>query len=176
MEFKLQMPQHKMKKLPIFGDRVALVDDDDYDWAKNFKWHLKANKKSVRSSRYLSIGKTKVVTLSREVLGVFDKNKMVDHINGDIFDNRKKNLRICTNKENSRNRKSSCLNKLGVKGVRVKDGKFCAQIKVNAKEIHLGYFLNISEAAIAYDKAAIKYFGQFARLNFPNADYAFNWK
>lgn len=91
----------------------------------------------------------------------------VDHINGDTLDNRRCNLRLCTHKENGHNRKlQGGTSKF--KGVtwHKRDRKWQAGIRHNGKQIHLGYFNDDVEAARAYDRAARKYFGEFARVNF----------
>ena len=89
-----------------------------------------------------------------------DKSEKIDHINGDPLDNRIKNLRVCSHKENCRNRKGNN------KGVRqISSGKFSARITVNCKERYLGSFVTKKEALEAYNLAAKKYFGQFAKLN-----------
>jgi AP2 domain-containing protein/HNH endonuclease len=94
-------------------------------------------------------------------------DKEVDHINGDTLDNRRCNLRICSHKENLRNQKLPKNSKSGYKGVtwykRIK--KWRSHIRLNKKQIHLGYFDDIKLAANAYNEAAIKYFGEFAKLN-----------
>jgi hypothetical protein len=101
-------------------------------------------------------------------------SEVVDHINGDGLDNRRINLRKCTNAENQRNihaRRSSS----GYKGVTKIQRSYnlkrpwAAAISVGGargKRIHLGYFADPADAARAYDRAAQKHFGAFANLNF----------
>jgi hypothetical protein len=93
--------------------------------------------------------------------------KCTDHTNHDGRDNRKINLRICTNNENLRNRPKNCNNTSGFKGVswHKRDKKWTAQIQVNFRLKFLGYFNDRVEAAKVYNRAAIKYFGEFANLN-----------
>lgn len=92
---------------------------------------------------------------------------VVDHINGDKTDNRKSNLRLCLHADNMRNMKKSSSNTSGYKGVYwdKRKSKWCARVMVNYKHKHLGYFSLIDEAARAYNAAAIKYHGEFTRLN-----------
>jgi hypothetical protein len=102
------------------------------------------------------------------ILGV--KGVIVDHINGNGLDNRKSNLRICTHKQNcrsSRKRKKSVSKYKGVHWCR-KTKKWVAQIGLDGRTKHLGYFKIEKNAALAYDRAAVKYFGEFALLNFQN--------
>jgi len=96
---------------------------------------------------------------------------VTDHINHDGMDNRKDNLRAATHSQNMRHRKK-CSGAMysKYKGVswKKKSRKWVAQITCEKKAIHLGYFRDEIEAAKAYDRAAIKYHGQFACLNFPD--------
>ena len=97
---------------------------------------------------------------------------VTDHINGDSLDNRKSNLRVCTNAENARNNTLSATSSVGFKGVQGKsDGSrlpYRARIKYNYKEILLGRFVTKEEAALAYDKKAKELFGEYASLNYPD--------
>jgi hypothetical protein len=93
--------------------------------------------------------------------------RVVDHINHNTLDNRKANLRICTNQQNHFNMLKKSLSKTSIyKGVhyvkRVK--KFMAYISC-PKATYLGYYAKEIDAAMAYDTAAKKYFGEFAKLN-----------
>ena len=91
----------------------------------------------------------------------------VDHKDGNKLDIRKRNLRICTKAENGCNRDKQLNNTSGYKGVTWNkcDKKWVAQIRVNRKNIHLGYHDTPRSAARAYNAGAIKYHGEFARLN-----------
>ena len=98
------------------------------------------------------------------------KGYMIDHINGDLLDARKSNLRVCTSQQNAFNRKPNSNKKSKFKGVSLKKGgvkkPWYGRITVNGKKIDLGYYATEKEAALAYDKAALEYFGEFAWRNF----------
>lgn len=93
-------------------------------------------------------------------------NLHIDHINGDRKDNRWGNLREITQKQNNQCRPA--YSKSGYKGVYVDKTKWKAMITVDKKIIYLGRFSEKKDAAMAYDKAAIKYFGSMCKLNFPS--------
>jgi hypothetical protein len=97
------------------------------------------------------------------------KGMMVDHINGDGLDNRRANLRVCTNAENGRNQRLSKNNKSGYKGVSwfKRDKKWRSKIKHEGKSRCIGLFDCPEKAARAYDAVAKELFGEYANLNFP---------
>jgi len=89
------------------------------------------------------------------------KGEFVDHIDHDIFNNRRSNLRICTTSQNSGNSRLRKNNKTGYKGVCLQaTGKYKAALKSKL----LGYFDTPEEAYEAYKKAAIAEWGEFANV------------
>ena len=136
-----------MKKIKLTQGKVALVDDEDFEKESQYKWA------ACRQHRL--------------VLNFYGKNLCVDHINGDPLDNRKVNLRICTQAENRRNSKINKRNISGYKGVSFikMSGKYQSRICFNYKQYELGTFERAEDAAFAYNKKAKELFGEFARLN-----------
>ena len=96
-----------------------------------------------------------------------NKGFVIDHIDGDTLNNSINNLRICKHEENLRNQKINKNNKSGFKGVYFckQRNKFRAEIKKDRQKYFLGLFIDPKDAASAYNKAAIKFHGEFANLN-----------
>lgn len=97
------------------------------------------------------------------VHGSIEPETQIDHINGNRKDNRIENLRACNHNDNCRNSKPRSHNKSGIKGVRKMRSKWAARIRVDNKEIWLGCYDTPEMAKEAYDRAAQKYHGAFAR-------------
>lgn len=152
-----------MKQIELTQGKVALVDDGDFAELDKHKWHYNHG----GSMRYAHRRKgDKIVSMHREILCA-KKGEYVDHINGDSLDNRRFNMRICTNAENGRNSKLSKANKSGYKGVGWNKSRclWRARITLDKKGIELGFHVCPLKASRLYDDAAKKYFGEFARLN-----------
>lgn len=136
-----------------------LIDIDDFERISAYTWsHSKGYALTYVDGKYPK--------LHRFIMNA-PSNLEVDHINSDTRDNRKSNLRFATHKENSRNIRVRSDSSTGVKGVHYSDrlNKYIAYITVDSKRIHLGCYKLELEAANAYDRAAVRYFGEFARLN-----------
>ncbi len=88
-----------------------------------------------------------------------------DHDDTVRNNNRWRNLRDASRSQNGANKPTYKTNKLGVKGVRMKRGKYQANIQVNKKSICLGSFVKIEDAIAAYEAAANDNFGEFARVS-----------
>jgi hypothetical protein len=152
----------------------VLIDDEDLDKIQKFKWSIYLLRKT---KPYVRMVKTKNnkkgIYLHRFLLNLDNPKVQVDHINGNSLDNRRCNLRICKNPgQNAINRPKQKNNNSGYKGVFLRKDKdyinkniYRAAIRVNQKLIHLGNFTDKKEAAKAYNKAAMQYFGEFAYLN-----------
>lgn len=152
-----------MKKIPLGHGKFALVDDEDYPVVRLLKWHFGG---SAVKHRFWCKGEGWFDRLHRFVMRA-KPGQFVDHIDGNVLNNQKSNLRFCTISQNNRNRGMSKGNQSRFKGVsRSKDVKdWRARICFRRKRIMLGYFDTKIEAAKAYDRAAIYYHGQFSKTN-----------
>ena len=166
---------YAFRRIPLSRGKYAIVDPDDYYKLSEHKWSVSTgpynNFYAVRKEPNRNGKKGKTIRMHRLVANTPD-GLLCDHINGDSLDNRKANLRSATHLQNSWNaRKSpqSCSSKY--KGVMFRKGpqKWAAMICVAGEKIFLGSFKDEIEAAKVYDKAAKKYFGEFAKLNFQDS-------
>lgn len=148
---------------------VAIVDTSDKHLLEEYAWHMVCPK---RISPYAGSRKAMSATghrlLHRAVLDLAD-GKIADHINGNGLDCRRVNLRVCTQKQNTHNRRACRGGTSRYRGVSWRDSekKWIVQIMVDGKNNWLGRFASEEAAARAYDKLASAAFGEFARLNFP---------
>lgn len=157
-----------MKRIPLTQNQFAIVDDRDFEKLSKFRWNACRDGNTFYARRLKGkYPKRTNVHMHREIMRC-PKGKGIDHINGNGLDNRRENLRVSTSLGNARNHKVRKDNPSGFTGVSFfgKLKKWKAYIHTNKKQIHLGYFDTARDAAIAYDQAAGKIFGRFARLNF----------
>jgi tetratricopeptide (TPR) repeat protein len=162
-----EAPQPKadgsVRYIPVTGGLVAIVDAADYEWLSRYTWRAAGGKEGYACT---SIGRKNV--LMHRLIVQPPPEKVVDHINGNHWDNRRGNLRECRQEENLRNTRSH-RGTSRFKGVYwyTKIGKWAAMICLNKKRMHIGYFDDEVAAARAYDRKARELFGEFACLNFP---------
>jgi hypothetical protein len=158
------------KQISLTQGKVALIDDVDFDRVKQFKWCASNEHGLCYAIRriYSPDGKRLMQRMHRLILGLqLGDKRHCDHVNHDGLDNQRHNLRICTCSQNHQN----TISKHGIsqfKGVTWDKARrrWASQIKVNGKHLVLGRYKSETEAAKAYDEAAKKHFGEFARPNF----------
>ena len=163
---------------------TLLLDDEDVHFIHEHTWWVKVHPRKAGDLYYLLYKvfdgeKYTTYYLHRLIMGLppaTETDLIVDHINHNTLDNRKENLRTVTRKENSRNGRKRPNNKTGYTGVSVPSRStvlyYNVWICVDYKNIFVGRYFNLEQAAMAYDVSALKYFGEFAGLNFPDKDYA----
>lgn len=151
-----------MAELPLNGKRgegrVVLIDDADLPQVSQHRWHLGKD-----GYPRTSVG-GRSTTLHR-LLSRPGEDMLKDHISGDKLDNRRSNLRACTQQENSFNRRRHRNNSSGYKGVTRWKGKWRAVIHLDGKQRFLGLFTHPLLAAVVYNGAARALYGEFAQLN-----------
>ncbi len=164
-----------MREMAISRGYVCFVDDEDFDGLSKWSWYAKPCPRAKVGERVYVVGYCP---------GTGDRGRMhrllvaappdlhVDHIDGNPLNNQRANLRICLPRENACNYRVTNAAS-GFKGVhldRIRDKRgspkrWRASITSNRKKIELGRFATPAEAAVAYDTAALKYFGEFAATN-----------
>lgn len=128
----------------------ALADLECIDLIKQYKWHL-------RQDGYVSSSDN--IFLHRLIMNC-DENMVIDHINHNKLDNRRENLKICTQKENVRNQVIKKTNTSGYTGVYKRGRKWCARIYVDGQQIYLGTFDTFEKAKQARISAEVEYFNK----------------
>lgn len=137
--------------------KKCIVDDDDYEHVSKHRWHIATGCAETRI-------KGKTVKMHRLITKF--AYEFVDHINGNVLDNRKCNLRSCTRAENARNSKPWGRNEY--KGVSKNGGSWNAVLIFNRRRHVVCGFSTQKDAAIMYNYMAKQFFGEFARLNNTN--------
>lgn len=163
-------PPKEYCMIPLTKGQFALVDEEDYPLVAKFKWQAQWNHHTkgfyAQTTQRDATGKWVTFKMSRFLLALKRGDpRQAEHANRDTLDNRRScNLRVATHSENQGNAKRSAANTSGYKGVCLQNGKWKAQIQVNRKHMHLGYFKTPEDAYVAYCRAALEHRGEFARF------------
>jgi hypothetical protein len=159
---KLPTPQgESVKTIPLGDGYCAYVDAADYEWLSQWKWRFQGG----YAVRWTKNG---IVYMHREIMKP-PPGMVVDHKSRNKLDNTRENLRNATRRENQRNtgkRHGTSSRFKGVGYCKARD-KYQAHIQCKGRLHCLGFFIEETDAARAYDRAAVELFGEFARLNFP---------
>ena len=157
-----------MKDIPLTRGLVALVDDEDYELVDAFKWYVHRTGYVIRNVPHPEMtGKRIHLPIHRFIMGLpFGDSREVDHIDGNPLNNQRANLRVCTGKENARNKRTPTKSRAGLKGVYWRESrkKWIAQITVNGVHTYLGSYNTPEEAHAAYCEAAPRYHGEYANF------------
>jgi hypothetical protein len=163
--------------IPATMNKYVIIDSVDRD-LENFNWSTRHNKSKANENWYVGRRKNKKLVhmhrvIMERILGrELFTNEYVDHIDHNGLNNGRSNLRLATFSENLQNkRKCGCMNGKNTsskfKGVNWHSihNRWMSRIKINGIRKSLGSFKIEKDAAIAYNNAAIEYFGEFAQLN-----------
>lgn len=149
----------------VLCGHTTLIDQEDLWKVASRRWRIRPTPRG--SGIYFTGQKNDKWEMLHRFLIAAPKGSIVDHINGNPLDNRKSNLRLCTRAQNCQNQRIGKSNSSGYKGVSWEtwSQKWHASITANGKQRSLGRFSSKEAAAKAYNKATLKYHGQYARLN-----------
>jgi hypothetical protein len=150
-----------MKFIPLTRGLFAKVDDEDYRYLNQFKWHAHEAARGCFYARGRIEGHR--VYMHRVVAkrAGFLKSE-IDHRDGDRMNNKRKNLRPASHQNNMRNMHRKQITRSGVKGVQQNRDRWIARLTVNGRQLCFGTYDTIKEAATARREAELKHFGEFA--------------
>ena len=169
-----------MLQILLTQGKFALVDDEDYNELVKYNWFVlicgRVRKVFYAVRNVWENGSSKKILMHRQIMST-PAGLVVDHRDFNGLNNQRYNLRNCSFLDNTRNHRKYrtggfTSEYIGVCWVGGRRKKWQAQIMSNTKYVWLGYFDNEIDAAKAYDIAALKYFGEFANLNFPEVSSA----
>src|SRR5262249_10837113 len=161
--------RYKIRQIQIAGEiayirlsrgRVAVIDAADVCRVEGWNWSAVPG----GNTWYAARNGNRRIKL-HQLLMPSPPGMVTDHIDRNGLNCRRSNLRLATALQNSHNREQRGVS--GFKGVASHGARWRARITVNGQRLHLGAWDNPTDAALAYDAAAARYFGEYAYLNFP---------
>jgi hypothetical protein len=168
---KEHMGMENIRTVPLARTTTyVIVDAEDYDRVCKFKWYVDKNGQGRVSGARCTRTKSnsapqKNMKMHRLIMQVYDPKICIDHINRDVFDNRKDNLRICTKAENNKNSRGSISSVSGFKGVRKIKNRWMARIDNEGHCHYIGSYKSLAHAVYAYDAKATELHGACAWTN-----------
>lgn len=158
---------HQDGRIELSGGVVCIVDVEDLPLVSQFNWHAAKSKEGLYYARQSSGQRMLMHVL---LMG----EKGIDHKNGNGLDNRRENLRRATRSQNCVNAKKLVTSRQQYKGITPpnparRERYWRVRLTVNGKQKSFGQYTSAEEAARAYDVKAKEVYGEFARLNFPEA-------
>ena len=157
-----------MREIPLTREGlVALVDDEDYPLASRFAWTPSLRRQTCYAYCAMRVGGRWTTRTMHRLLMRPDPGLVVDHINGNGLDNRRCNLRVCTQSQNVANQRAHVGTSSRYRGVsRLRNGRWQVGIYHDGRRRFIGNFEDEVDGALAYDLSALSVFGEFARPNF----------
>lgn len=163
-----------MSTIPLTRGHVAIVDDAVFEHLSQWKWFTHTSEQAYACRKIRVDARDggwaqRTMFMHRQILGLgLGRIPEVDHWNGNKLDNRRTNLRICTTSQNAANtQKPGGTSKYRGVSWESSRKKWRAQVMKDKRNIHVGRYDSEEDAARAYDEAAARMFGEFARRNFP---------
>lgn len=163
-----------MQTIELTKGRKTIVDDEDYSLLSKWRWCVIDGKGQYAGRVDTTRGGRELISMHRLLAGIHgDKSGLqVDHINGDTLDNRKSNLRVCTQHQNSLNRKVRLDSTLNQKDISIRKntvgGKtyvyYRVRVQLNGKR-HSSNYKTLDEAIKARDEMVRTYHGDYSRLS-----------
>lgn len=145
------------------GGQWALIDTADVDLVAQYSWRTRVREDGRMYA--VTASREKSIFMHRLILGLSNPKILTDHRNHDGLDNRRENIRPCSNAQNQWNSRLPQHNTTGFKGVERCGNHWNAVLFSNRKRISDGPFATPREAALAYDRLAIQHRGTFAATN-----------
>jgi hypothetical protein len=144
----------------------TIIDKHDHNRVKNYRWYRNGTDGYVLTNYKDLVGNYHKLFL-HHLICPCDSGYVVDHINGDILDNRRHNLRVCTHTQNIQNQRLRTNNTSGAKGVvwHKRDHIWEVSITSNGTRHYLGRYKSKIDAINAYNKASMEFHGAFSNTN-----------